>query len=202
VLLFFIDQLEIRQSVTLNHKVVRYSLAFLVIASASVAWEANMGPEIVELKEFTVLGIEARTNNSKEMTGAGIIPKQWDKFFNENIPARIPGKVDSNIVVVYSNYQSDNTGDYDYLIGAKVSDASAIPAGMIAKRVPAGKYAPFTTALGPVGKVVSGKWQEILDLESKSRLGGTRAYKADFEIYDQRSRDPQNSQVDVYIGLK
>jgi predicted transcriptional regulator YdeE len=73
---------------------------------------------------------------------------------------------------------------------------------MVAKRVPAGKYAVFTTALGPVGKVVSEKWQEILDLESKSGLGGTRAYKADFEVYDQRSRDPQNSQVDVYIGLK
>ena len=187
---------------TLKHKVVRYSLAFLAIASASAALEGNMEPKIIEQKEFTVIGIEARTNNSKEMTGTGIIPKQGEKFFKDNVLARIPDKVDSNIVVVYSNYQSDNTGDYDYLIGAKVSDASVIPSGMVAERVPVGKYAVFTTAAGPVGKVVSEKWQEILDLESKSRLGGTRAYKADFEIYDQRSRDPQNSQVDVYIGLK
>jgi predicted transcriptional regulator YdeE len=187
---------------TLKHNVVRYLLAFAVIASVTAALEVHMEPKIMEQKEFLVIGIEARTNNSKEKTGTGIIPKQWDKFFKENIPANIPGKVDSNIVVVYSNYQSDNTGDYDYLIGAKVSDASVVPAGMVAKRVPAGKYAVFTTALGPVGKVVSEKWQEILDLEGKSRLGGTRAYKADFEIYDQRSRDPQNSQVDVYIGLK
>jgi predicted transcriptional regulator YdeE len=187
---------------TLKHKVCRNSLALLLIASASVALEGSMQPKIVEQKQFSVIGIEARTNNSKEMTGTGIIPKQWDRFFKENIPAKIPGKVDSNFVVVYSNYQSDHTGDYDYLIGAKVSDASVIPAGMVAKRIPAGKYAVFTTAAGPVGKVVSEKWQEILDLEGKSRLGGTRAYKADFEIYDQRSRDSQNSQVDVYIGLK
>jgi predicted transcriptional regulator YdeE len=187
---------------TLKHKVVRYSLALLAIASASAALEGNMKPKIIEQKECRVIGIEVRTNNSKEMTGTGIIPKQWDRFFKENIPAKIPGKVDSNIVVVYSNYQSDNTGDYDYLIGAKVSDASVVPAGMVAQRLPAGKYAVFTTAAGPVGKVVSEKWQEILDLESKSGLGGTRAYKADFEVYDQRSRDPQNSQVDVYIGLK
>jgi len=189
-------------SMTLKHKVVRYSLAFLVIAFACAALEGNMETKIVEQREFSVIGIEARTNNSKEMTGTGIIPKQWDRFFKENIPAKIPGKVDSNIVVVYSNYQSNHTGDYDYLIGAKVSDTSAIPAGMVVKRVPAGKYAVFTTAAGPAGKVVSEKWQEILDLESKSGLGGTRAYKADFEVYDQRSRDPQNSQIDVYIGLK
>jgi predicted transcriptional regulator YdeE len=181
---------------------VRYLLTFWAIASVSLALEGNMEPKIVEQEEFSVIGIEARTNNSKEMTGAGIIPKQWEKFFKENIPAKIPGRIDSNIVVVYSNYQSDHTGDYDYLIGAKVSDASVVPPGMVVQRVPAGKYAVFTTAAGPVGKVVSEKWQKILDLESKSGLCGTRAYKADFEVYDQRSRDPQNSQVDVYIGLK
>jgi predicted transcriptional regulator YdeE len=187
---------------TVRQRVVRYFFAFLAIASACAALEGNMETKIIEQKEFTVVGIEGRTNNSKEMTGTGIIPKQWDKLFRENILVKIPGKVDSNIVVVYSDYQSDNTGEYDYLIGAKVSDASVIPAGMVAKRVPAGKYAVFTTALGPVGKVVSEKWQEILDLEGKSHLGGTRDYKADFEIYDERSRDPQNSQVDAYIGLK
>jgi len=187
---------------TRKHRFFRHSLAFLVTASACVASEGNMEPKIVEQKEFSVIGIEARTNNSREMTGTGIIAKQWDRFFKENMLEKIPDKVDSDIVVVYSDYQSDNSGDYDYLIGAKVSDASVVPAGMVAKRVPAGKYAVFTTAAGPVGKVVSEKWQGILDLESKSRLGGTRAYKADFEIYDQRSRDPQNSQVDIYIGLK
>jgi predicted transcriptional regulator YdeE len=187
---------------TLRQKLVRSLLTFSAVASVSLALDSNMESKTVEQKEFSVIGIEARTNNSKEMTGTGIIPKQWEKFFNENIPAKIPRRVDSNIVVVYSNYQSDHTGDYDYLIGAKVSDTSFIPSGMVAKSVPVGKYAVFTTASGPVGKVVSEKWQEIWDLESKSRLGGTRAYKADFEIYDQRSRDPQNSQVDVYIGLK
>jgi len=27
-------------------------------------------------------------------------------------------------------------------------------------------------------------------------------YRADFEIYDQRAMDPQNLQMDVYIGIK
>ena len=29
-----------------------------------------------------------------------------------------------------------------------------------------------------------------------------RTYKTDFEIYDRRSRDPQNAQLDLYIGMK
>jgi predicted transcriptional regulator YdeE len=33
-------------------------------------------------------------------------------------------------------------------------------------------------------------------------LGGTRAFLTDYEVYDQRAADPQNSQIDVYIGLR
>jgi predicted transcriptional regulator YdeE len=36
---------------------------------------------------------------------------------------------------------------------------------------------------------------------STDELGGRRAFKTDFEIYDQRAADPENAQVDVYIGL-
>ncbi len=33
-------------------------------------------------------------------------------------------------------------------------------------------------------------------------LGGVRAYIADFEVYDHRSIDPQNTVLDIYIGVK
>jgi predicted transcriptional regulator YdeE len=32
-------------------------------------------------------------------------------------------------------------------------------------------------------------------------FGGKRAYIADFEVYDERSRDPDNTIVDIYIGI-
>jgi predicted transcriptional regulator YdeE len=37
---------------------------------------------------------------------------------------------------------------------------------------------------------------------SPEELGGTRAFRTDYEIYDQRSTDPENAQVDVYVGLR
>jgi predicted transcriptional regulator YdeE len=68
--------------------------------------------------------------------------------------------------------------------------------------VPAGRYALITSATGPVQSVVPQAWQQIWGLEDRSQLGGVRSYKADFEVYDQRSRDPQSSQVDVCIGIR
>jgi predicted transcriptional regulator YdeE len=161
-----------------------------------------MAPRIVEGKEFSIIGIEARTNNAKEMTNAGVIPKQWGKFFAEGILARIPNKIDPTIYAVYTDYASDRNGDYTFVIGANVSETSAIPEGMVAKKVPAGKYSVVTSARGPVENVVPQAWQQIYGLEDKSQLGGSRAYKADFEVYDQRSRDPQDSQVDIHVGIR
>jgi predicted transcriptional regulator YdeE len=36
---------------------------------------------------------------------------------------------------------------------------------------------------------------------SPEELGGTRSFHTDFEIYDQRAADPENAQIDVYVGL-
>lgn len=157
---------------------------------------------VVQVKEFSVVGIEVRTNNANEMTSTGAIPKQWSRFFAEGILSKIPNKVDPTIYALYTDYASDRNGNYTFLIGAKVSAVSEIPAGMVNKKVPAARYAIITSATGPVQSVVPQAWQQIWGLEDKSQLGGVRSYKADFEVYDQRSRNPQSSQVDVYIGIR
>jgi predicted transcriptional regulator YdeE len=161
-----------------------------------------MEPRIVELQEFSVIGIQVRTNNAKEMTGGGAIPKQWASFFKGAIADKIPNKVDSTICAVYTNYASDHNGDYDFIIGMKVSKVSDVPPGMVVKTVRKGKYAVVTTARGPVSQVVPKAWQRVYSLDDSEQLGGARAYKADFELYDQRSQNPQDSQVDLYVGLK
>jgi predicted transcriptional regulator YdeE len=72
---------------------------------------------------------------------------------------------------------------------------------MIAKRVPAGRYAIFTSRTGPVEKIVPEVWKEIWSV-SRSTLGGDRAYMADYEVYDSRASDPKNAQVEVHVGIK
>ena len=59
---------------------------------------------------------------------------------------------------------------------------------MVANKVPAGRFAVVTSAKGPVQNVVPQVWQQIWTLEDQAQLGGTRSYKVDFEVYDQRSR--------------
>ena len=159
-------------------------------------------PKKVHRDGFSVVGIEVRTTNAKELTGEGAIPKQWQKFFQDGIQQKIPDKVDGTIYAVYTNYASDRNGEYSFLIGVKVNANATAPAGMVLRNIPAGEYAVITSEKGPVGKVVSAAWQQIWSLEDKHQLGGPRAYRADFEVYDQRAANPQNSQVDVHVGVK
>ena len=159
-------------------------------------------PKTVHQDGFFVVGIEVRTSNAKEMTGEGAIPKQWQKFFQDGIQQKIPDKVDGTIYAVYTDYASDRNGEYSFVIGVKVNPNATVPAGMALRKVPAGDYAVLTSDKGPVSKVVPAAWQQIWSLEDKHQLGGPRAYRADFEVYDQRAADSQSSQVDVYIGVK
>ena len=161
-----------------------------------------MEPKIVEEPEFSIIGIQVRTANAKEMTGQGAIPKQWSKFYKEGIADKIPNKADSMIYAVYTNYASDYNGEYDFIIGMKVSSALDVPTGMVLKKVPSGKFAVITSAKGPVEPVVPQAWQRVYALDNGRQLGGARAYRADFELYDQRSQNPHDAQVDLYIGLK
>jgi predicted transcriptional regulator YdeE len=175
-------------------------IGLLCLATVLVAGAAVVA-RIVEHPEFSVIGIQARTSNAKEVTG-GAIPKQWAKFFTEGIADKIPNKVDSTIYAVYTNYASDRDGEYDFIIGMKVSRVSEVPPGMVAKKVPSGRFAIVTSAQGAVAEVVPKAWQQVWSLEDNKQLGGERAYKADFELYDQRSQNSQDSQIDIYVGVK
>jgi predicted transcriptional regulator YdeE len=173
----------------------------LVLATMAMPGETKM-PKKVRQEGFQVVGIAVRTTNAKEMSGAGAIPGQWQKFFQDGIQQKIPGKVDDTIYAVYTDYASDRNGEYSFVIGMKVNPNATVPAGLVLRKIPAGEYTVITTDKGPVGKVVPAAWLQIWSLEDEHQLGGARAYRADYEVYDQRAADPQTSQVDVYVGVK
>ena len=135
------------------------------------------------------------------MTPAGAIGKLWGRLMQENLLGKIPNRADENIVAVYTDYASDHDGDYTYVLGAKVSRDSQIPAGMVAKQIMSGKYAVFTSERGQSSKVVAEIWQKINNLP-KPVPGGDRTYQSDFEVYDERARNPQDAVVDVYVGIR
>ena len=180
---------------------IRVAIAALLITGAASLGETGMNPKVVQQAAFTVVGIAVRTSNAKEMTADGVIGKQWGRFMMDGVLARIPNKADRSIVAVYTDYASDHNGEYTFLLGARVTSDADVPAGMVAKKIPAGRYAVFTSDKGPAAKVVPEVWMRINSLP-KSAVGGDRVYGADFEIYDERASDPQNSQVDVYVGIR
>jgi len=163
--------------------------------------EASMDPKVMQQDGFTVVGISARTTNAREMTADGVIGKMWGRFMSEGLAEKIPNKADRNLVAVYTDYAGNHDGEYTFLVGARVTSDTQVPQGMVAKKVPAGKYAMFTTEKGPAPKVVPELWMRINSLP-RSEVGGDRLYRADFELYDERASDPQNLQADVYVGIR
>jgi len=155
-----------------------------------------MIPDMVDEVGFVVIGIAARTSNATEMTGKGIIGKQWGGFVQDNLLSQIPNKLDSAIVAIYTDYASDQDGEYTFVIGARVKAGAEAPDGMVVKIVSAGRYAVFVSERGPVGEVVRKTWQRVW------AAGIDRVYRADYEVYDERARDPGNAVVEVRVGVK
>lgn len=149
---------------------------------------------------FLVVGVTVRTNNETEAGGQGKIPQLWERVMEGNALDRIPNRVGEGMVVVYSNYASDNTGDYDYTLGARVSSADKLPDGYVVRTIQAGRYAVVSSAQGPPEEVIPALWQRIARM-TPTEMGGTRAYRTDFETYAPFT-DPSVMQVDAHVGLK
>jgi predicted transcriptional regulator YdeE len=150
---------------------------------------------------FFVVGVAARTRNAHEMSGNGKIGDVWQTFLEPSLVARIPNKIGVDPIAIYTEYETDHTGYYTYLLGVPVSSTESLPANLTVKHVPPGRYAVFTSGRGNIVHVVQEVWQRIWSM-SPEELGGKRAFQTDFEIYDQRAADPENAQIDVYVGLR
>lgn len=155
----------------------------------------------IQQQGFFVAGISARTNNAEEMSGKGKIGDLWQTFLQTNLAAKIPNKLSPDIIAVYSEYESDHTGDYTYHLGAPVSSSHGLPGDFTTVHIPAGRYGIITSDRGPVIQIVTEVWQRIWSMPP-TELGGSRAFQVDYEVYDRRAADPHNAQIDVYINLR
>ena len=149
---------------------------------------------------FYVAGYLVRTNNADEMSGKSKIGPLWGRFMQENLAAQIPNRTDAALTVVYSNYAGDEKGDYDYLLGARVTSIDHLPAGMSWRKVETGPYAVILTDKGAMPGVLQAAWARIWKM-TPTELGGKRTFATDYEVYDQRSANPQDAQVEIHIGL-
>lgn len=157
---------------------------------------------ITKSPEIKLVGIKCRTNNLSEQDPTKAkIGATIQQYFQSGIAEKIANRCNPyTTYCVYAEYDSDHNGDYTYFVGEEVAEFSTIPQGMFELIIPAQDYIKFTNGPGMMPEVCINVWQKIWSMTSKE-LGGVRSYLADFEIYDSRAIDPNNTTLDVYIGV-
>lgn len=158
---------------------------------------------IRNLPSIKLMGLTVRTNNASEMDPktAKIAPTVTT-YFSEKWAERIPHRVAPfTTYSAYTQYESDMMGDYTYFIGEAVSSFDEVPEGFSTFEIPAQTYEVFTDGPGAMPNVCIQMWKHIWEL-SLGDLKNKRSYVADFEIYDERAQDPNNTSLDIYIGVK
>lgn len=157
---------------------------------------------ITKLPEIKLIGIKCRTNNATEMDPTKAkIGSMIQTYFQTYVAEKIANRSSPNTTYcVYSEYDSDHNGDYTYFIGEEVTEVSVAPQGMFELNIPAQDYIKFTNGPGVMPDVCISIWTKIWQM-SPNELGGTRSYVADFEVYDSRAIDPNNTVLDVYVGI-
>ena len=190
---------------------IRYALPFFLTltlpclaqtsgAPAATALSAAAAVQDQQQDGFTVVGLTVRTTNDKEAGGQGLIPQLWESAMDGDKLSQVPNRISDDLVVVYSDYASDSSGEYNYTLGVRVSSADKIPDGFVARKIQAGKYAVIQSESGPPQEVIPALWQKI-DQMTPQQLGGARAYQTDFETYPDIT-DWGNVQMTAHVGLK
>ena len=151
--------------------------------------------EKISLAEIKLIGLSLGRKTTNENGQSAIdCGSHWQKFEAGKYAERIPNKINDEIFAVYHNYESDHTGSYSYFIGCKVNGNTVAPEGMDCLVISKAEYVKII-AKGIMPDCVANAWRNI-------RVGNLeRTYRADFEIYDERSKDWNAAEVGIYVGV-
>ena len=153
-----------------------------------------MKPQRVELPEFKIIGIEIRTTNENGQSRTDI-SELWKRFYKEDIKNKIPNKIDSDVIGLYTDYESDFRKPYTMIIGCRVSSLDELPGGMVGKAILSANYSVFNVR-GKLPDELINTWKQIWSSDM------SRAYTADFEVYGKRSEDRENAEMEVFLSVK
>src|SRR5687767_4672468 len=110
----------------------------------------------IVLPEVKLIGIAVRTNNASEANPESAkIGAVVQRYFHEALSAQIPYRKKPGITYsVYTEYESDFTGDYTYFIGEEVTSFEDVPKNFKTLTIRPQAYTRFTTQSGPMPYVV------------------------------------------------
>ncbi len=148
------------------------------------------------LKEsFRLIGIALKKKTSNANGQSAIdCGNLWQEFEKRNISAQISGGSGREIYAVYYNYEGDHTKPFSYFIGCRVPSDTETPDGLDQLTIPESRYQEIF-AKGKMPDCVADSWRLIWNADVP------RAYQYDFEVYDDRSIDWQNAEVDIFLSV-
>ncbi len=156
-----------------------------------------MEPTIKAKASFSIIGIELKTTTRDGLNFIEI-PRFWQTVLKKGQIANIPDrKSPETILGICMDFASD--GSFSYIIGAEVTSTENTPDDMACKTIPAAEYAVFTThgkLPDSIQQVTRYIYQQWLPNSAYQRTDS-----ADFELYDERSMDPENGEVDIYVPI-
>ena len=148
------------------------------------------------IPDIHLIGLALKEKTSNAHGQSSIDCKNlWHQFEDGKYAASVTNKLSDDIYGVYHQYDGDSTKPFSYFIGCKVKPGTTAPEGLINLTIPAGNY-ELVSAKGKMPDCVIKAWKDIWAADYK------RTYQTDFEVYDDRSKDWNNAEVDVYISVK
>ena len=154
-----------------------------------------MEPEIREISEFKIIGLQCQTEMGKTMED---LPKLWDEYMGRL--DEIKNRVDDKVGFGVSISDDPSSKKFTYLAGAEVTDDSNIPEGMTMIIIKPAKYVVFTHK-GPIeklGETYNNIWNEWLP---KSNLK-VNVKAPCLERYDDRFKDDESSIMEILFTLE
>jgi predicted transcriptional regulator YdeE len=150
----------------------------------------------VEIKDITLIGLSLKTKTTNTNGQSGIdCGNLWQEFEKEKYADSIPAKLSDEIVAVYHQYEGDSTKPFSNFVGCKVKPGTETPQGLDSLSIPKGAYHKIM-AKGKMPDCVSNAWKEVWTSNIP------RTYQVDFEVYDERSKDWNDAEVEIYLSIE
>ena len=146
--------------------------------------------KVTRIKKLMIAGISEVTNNETEMgEESGKIAALWGNYFEKDVYKKTFDKSNSDFMYgVYSDYESDASGNYKVTVGVEVTKAKN--AIVIEDK----KYLVFTKK-GELPMVVVELWEEIWEhFEKNSEY--ERVFEIDFEKY------AKEDEIEIFVSIK
>ncbi|MDX2346990.1 MAG: effector binding domain-containing protein [Legionella sp.] len=162
-----------------------------------------MQKEKLNLGQLNLIGLKIRTNNRDEMNPeTSKIAMLAGQYWGEQVANAFKGRIHPGVTyAAYTEYDSDEHGEYTYFIGEAVDGGEAQDLSQFKSLIiPQSTYQKFTTESGQMPDIVIASWQDIWGM-GEADFEGKRSYVADFEVYDERAHNPNQMALDIYIGI-